>query len=112
MTVSLFKSRTSWEVDVKMLLISSCTQLEACRNLISTLETSYPDSDFPCLMKASLLHREKHSDKAVELLKVQSNHLIIIDTRNIAVILMGDGPLCKSLKYQHGKTTPDMQKDA
>jgi len=45
-------------------------QLEACRNLIATLETKYPESDFPCLMRASLLHREKHSDKAVELLKV------------------------------------------
>ena len=45
-------------------------QLEACRSLISTLETKYPESDFPCLMRASLLHREKHSDKAVELLKV------------------------------------------
>ena len=45
-------------------------QFEACRNLISTLEANYADSDFPCLMKASLLHREKHSDKAVELLKV------------------------------------------
>ena len=46
-------------------------QLEACRSLISTLETKYPESDFPCLMRASLLHREKHSDKAVELLKVR-----------------------------------------
>lgn len=37
--------------------------------MISTLETKYPGSDFPCLMRASLLHREKHSDKAIELLK-------------------------------------------
>ena len=61
-------------------------------------------------MKASLLHREKHSDKAVELLKVRSNPLLFIDTRNVAVILMGDRPLCKSLKYQHEKTTPYMQR--
>ncbi|CAH3021478.1 unnamed protein product [Porites evermanni] len=59
----------------KSLLFNRCllsfysNQLEACRNLISTLEANYADSDFPCLMKASLLHREKHSDKAVELLK-------------------------------------------
>ena len=50
--------------------VSSYKQLEACRSLISTLETKYPGSDFPCLMRASLLHREKHSDKAIELLKV------------------------------------------
>ncbi len=56
-------------------------QLEACRSLISTLETKYPESDFPCLMKASLLHREKHSDKAVELLKVCN--LCFINTLNI-----------------------------
>lgn len=53
----------------RCLLLFHTNQLEACRNLISTLETKYPESDFPCLMRASLLHREKHSDKAIELLK-------------------------------------------
>ncbi|XP_020610040.1 signal recognition particle subunit SRP72-like [Orbicella faveolata] len=53
----------------RCLLLFYTNQLEACRSLISTLETKYPESDFPCLMRASLLHREKHSDKAVELLK-------------------------------------------
>ena len=58
-------------VRIEITFTSLSKQLEACRNLISTLEANYSDSDFPCLMKASLLHREKHSDKAVELLKVQ-----------------------------------------
>ncbi|CAH3122603.1 unnamed protein product [Pocillopora meandrina] len=53
----------------RCLLLFYTNQLEACRSLISTLETKYPGSDFPCLMRASLLHREKHSDKAIELLK-------------------------------------------
>lgn len=53
----------------RCLLLFYTNQLEACRNLVSTLETKYSESDFPCLMRASLLHREKHSDKAVELLK-------------------------------------------
>ncbi|KAJ7392451.1 Signal recognition particle core component [Desmophyllum pertusum] len=53
----------------RCLLLLYTNQFEACRSLISTLEAKYPESDFPCLMKASLLHREKHSDKAVETLK-------------------------------------------
>ncbi|XP_067036524.1 signal recognition particle subunit SRP72-like [Acropora muricata] len=53
----------------RCLLNFHTNQLEACRNLTSTLEAKYPESDFPCLMRASLLHREKQSAKAVEVLK-------------------------------------------
>ena len=42
--------------------------------MITKLETRYPDSDFPCLMRASLLQREKRSDKAVSLLQVGTDH--------------------------------------
>ncbi|XP_032220654.1 signal recognition particle subunit SRP72 isoform X2 [Nematostella vectensis] len=53
----------------RCLLFLYSNQLEACRSLISNLEGKYPQSDFPCLMKASLLHREKHYDKAIHMLK-------------------------------------------
>ncbi|KAK3710774.1 hypothetical protein QZH41_016760, partial [Actinostola sp. cb2023] len=52
------------------LLLLYSNQLDACRSLIAALEGKYPDCDFPCLMRASLLHREKQYDKAIKMLKV------------------------------------------
>eukprot|EP00058_Branchiostoma_floridae_P022788 XP_002608278.1 hypothetical protein BRAFLDRAFT_115079 [Branchiostoma floridae] len=52
----------------KCLLQMYTNQNEACRKLAKSLQEEYPDQDMPLLIQAAQLCREKHRQKAVELL--------------------------------------------